>query len=303
MELNQNESRQVYISKINEVQDYIEKHLEDELSTTQLAKVASFSEYHFQRIFKLMTGESLYGFIKRLRLEKAIFYLRSNHQMNVQDIAFAVGFSTQAAFAKALKERYGMSASGIRKLDDSKMSQLMNEVSTNGKVFNQPMHYNNPIELTIKTIDPMPVLYLRHTGAYKGDSDLFMKLFTKLYDYANRRKLINSQTKWLTVYHDFGELTDEEKLRMSLCLTVENELVNQGEFGYMEVSGGKYAIGRFSLETDEYQGAWSYMISKWLPESGYVPDDRLCFEYYPPQACENESTRRLVEIFIPITPL
>jgi len=53
MELILNESRHIYISKINEVQDYIESHLEDELCIQQLAYVASFSEYHFQRIFNL----------------------------------------------------------------------------------------------------------------------------------------------------------------------------------------------------------------------------------------------------------
>ncbi|MDD3168104.1 MAG: GyrI-like domain-containing protein [Eubacteriales bacterium] len=51
------------------------------------------------------------------------------------------------------------------------------------------------------------------------------------------------------------------------------------------------------------KGAWNYMISGWLPDSGYLPDDRLCFEYYPPQEKEYDHTRRVVEIFIPITPL
>jgi len=176
-------------------------------------------------------------------------------------------------------------------------------MSTNGKVFNQEMKYNIPIELTIKTIDPIIVLYLRHTGAYKGNSDLFMKLFTKLYGYASRKSLVNKRTKWFAVYHDFGELTEEEKLRLSVSMSIEKDQVSEGEFGCMEIAGGKYAVGRFSLETDEYQSAWSYMLSKWLPESGYVPDDRLCFEYYPPQEYENESTRRIVEIFIPISPL
>jgi AraC family transcriptional regulator len=302
MELNLNESRRVYISKICEVQDYIESHLEDELCTAQLAKVASFSEYHFQRIFKQITGESLYSYIKRLRLEKAVFFLRGNRQLAIQDIACRVGFLTQASFAKAFKERYGMSAREIRKMNDSEMSRLVNEMSTNGKVLREEIHYNIPIELTIKTIDPIEVVYLRHTGSYKGNSDLFTKLFSRLYSYASKKGLVNLRTKWFAVYHDYGDLTKEEKLRLSVCMSVESNWVSQGEFGCMEIAGGKYAVGRFSLYTDEYQSAWSYMVSKWLPESGYMPDDRLCFEYYPPQECENDS-RRIVEIFIPITPL
>ncbi len=95
-----NESRQVYIERINAVQDYIENHLDEEITIRKLCKIASFSEYHFQRIFKQFTSESLYNFIKRLRLEKAIFLLRSNRKLSIQDIALSVGFSNQASFAK-----------------------------------------------------------------------------------------------------------------------------------------------------------------------------------------------------------
>ena len=46
-----NESRKIYIERINAVQDYIENHLDEEISIRQLSQIASFSEYHFQRIF------------------------------------------------------------------------------------------------------------------------------------------------------------------------------------------------------------------------------------------------------------
>ena len=355
MDLLLNESRRIYQAKINQVQDYIEDHLDEVLGTTQLAQVASFSAFHFQRIFKLMTGESLYAFIKRLRLEKAAFLLRTNPHMHIQDIALAVGFSAQASLAKAIKDRYGLTASRIRKLDEIGMRRIMrdgnewkmnanamrtdelrshnqstDELRTNGKVFSPAIQYNMPCELTIKTIEPIGVLYLRHIGAYKGDSDLFMKLFSRLYGHAGRRKLIHAGSSWYAVYHDFGELTEEEKLRVSVCLSVDKAVAGQGEFGRMEIAGGRYVVGRFLLGTDEYQGAWNYMITKWLPESGYMPDDRLCFEHYPmqesrahgmhgssgnrsqeflehgmqePREHNMDHERRMVEIFIPIAPL
>ena len=303
MELLVNESRQIYIEKINTVQDYIEKHLDEEINVQQLSQIASFSEYHFQRIFKQFTSESLYSFIKRLRLEKAVFLLRSNKKLTIQDIALSVGFSNQASFAKALKEKYRLNASQIKKISDLEINQLINENSTNGKVLSNNSYYNKPIELTIQLVEPLKVLYTRYTGAYKGNSDLFSKLFTKLHRFANRNNLINQETKWFVVYHDYGDLTKEEKLRLSVCMSVKNDVINHGEFGCMELAGGKYAVGKFLLGTDEYQGAWNYMISRWLPDSGYLPDDRLCFEYYPPQEKEDEHISRVVEIFIPITPL
>lgn len=303
MESYVNESRQIYIERINTVQDYIEKHLDEEISVQKLSKIASFSEYHFQRIFKQFTSESLYSFVKRLRLEKSIFLLRSNRTQTIQDIALSVGFSNQASFAKALKEEYQLNASQIKNMNDLEINQMINENSTNGKVFTNDSYYNNPIELTIQIVEPLKVLYTRYTGAYKGNSDLFSELFTKLYCFADKSKLVNQETKWFVVYHDYSDLTAEEKLRLSVCMSIKNDVANQGEFGCMELAGGRYAVGRFLLGADKYQGAWNYMISGWLPDSGYLPDDRLCFEYYPPQEKEDDHTRRVVEIFIPITPL
>lgn len=302
MELLLNESRRVYLSKINKVQDYIEKHLEDELCIQQLAGIASFSEYHFQRIYRQLTGESLYSFIKRLRLEKAVFLLRADHKRSILDIALSVGFSNQASFAKALKERYGVSASSLRAMKEQEMSMLIGESSRNGKVSDKGMRYNEPREVNIRTMDPVRVLYLRHTGAYKGDSELFQQLFDRLYHYAEHKGLMSSGTKWYALYHDYSDLTEEGRLRVSIAMSVLEEVSSQGEFGCNEIAGGKYAVGRFLLGNEEYQGAWNYMISKWLPESGYMPDDRLCFEYYPPGYGE-ENGRRVVEIFIPIISL
>ncbi|WP_432408953.1 AraC family transcriptional regulator [Wukongibacter sp. M2B1] len=303
-----NESRITYISKINKVQDYIEKHLEEDLSVGQLAKIACFSSFHFQRIYRQMTGESLYGYIKRLRLEKASFLLLSNKKKSIQDIALSLGFSNQASFAKAFKGKYGMSASEFRYLKESRSTEMINDmdrkdISMNGKVYDTKIRYTKPIELSVKSIESTKVIYIRHTGSYKGDSNLFEELFSKLYSYVNSRNYVKNDSRWFAVYHDFGDLTIEEQLRLSVCMSIYEDVKTDGEFGSMILEGGKYAVGRFLLRSDEYQLAWNYMLSKWLPESGYVPDDRMFFEYYPPQEYMEEKEEKVVEIFIPIAPL
>ena len=308
MDFRLNESRLIYISKINKVQDYIEKHLEEELSIGQLAKIAAFSTFHFQRIYRQITGESLYSYIKRLRLEKAAFLLLSNNKRSIQDIALSLGFSNQASFAKAFKERCGMSASQFRSLNESGSMQMPNnmnkkDISMNGKVYDEKIRYTRPIELYVKSIEQTKVVYIRHTGPYKGDSNLFEGLFSKLYSYASSRKYIRNDSKWFAVYHDFGDLTIEEQLRLSVCMSTHEEVKTEGEFGSMILEGGKCAVGRFLLKPGEYELAWNYMLSKWLPENGHMPDDRMFFEYYPSQEYYKGKEEKVVEIFIPITPL
>ena len=67
-----------YISRINRVIDFIENHLDGDLSLVRLANVAHFSPFYFHCIFKAVVGETLNQFIQRIRVEKAAVQLLSN---------------------------------------------------------------------------------------------------------------------------------------------------------------------------------------------------------------------------------
>jgi AraC-like DNA-binding protein len=51
--------RQEYVGRVNRVIDYIEENIDTELTLETLAKVASFSRFHFHRIFSALVGETL----------------------------------------------------------------------------------------------------------------------------------------------------------------------------------------------------------------------------------------------------
>lgn len=76
----QQQSRNEYIHRINRVVDYIEAHLDDEHSLETLSQVAHFSPFHFHRIFKALTGETVNNYVKRIRLQKAGSMLITDYQ-------------------------------------------------------------------------------------------------------------------------------------------------------------------------------------------------------------------------------
>ena len=41
----------------------------------------------------------------------------------------------------------------------------------------------------------------------------------------------------------------------------------------------------------------------WLPESGYQPDDRLCYEIYQNDPKEHPEGIHIVDICVPVKPL
>ncbi|MCX7923164.1 MAG: AraC family transcriptional regulator [Clostridia bacterium] len=317
-----------YTSRINRVQDYIEANLGEELRLETLSQVANFSPYHFHRIFSTMVGEPLFQYIQRIRLEKAAFLLLANPKKSVTEISLECGFSNQASFAKAFKKYFNISASKWRtKLDniqESKNCKVDSKIgkadSSQGKVSLDIFLYNNNVRknivwrnyimtnisysIEVKEVNEMCVAYVRHIGPYKGDSTLFSKLFDKLFKWAGARDLIHfPETQTLTLYHDSPEITEEDKLRISVCLTVPEDTEVDGEIGKMTIPGGKYAIGHFELNEDQYQDAWASMYGKWLPESGYQPDDGACFEMYLNAPEEHPEKKHIVDIYVPIKPL
>lgn len=318
--------RAEYTARINRVIDHIEEHLDQPLSLADLAAVAHFSPYHFHRIFRGITGETLHQFIQRVRIEKAAAQLLYHPKKSITEVALDCGFSGSAPFARAFREAFGMPAStwrrrhrSDRKQDqpDRKISQMVrNErqasewsVQYLAGTFNHQkwtIMINQALKATVevKDLPEMTVAYVRHVGPYAGDSQLFERLFNKLLKWAGPRGLLRfPETTMLSVYHDAPEITDASKLRTSICITVPEDTEVDGEIGKMTVGGGRYAVARFELSDDEYSAAWDAVFGGWLPESGYQPADGPSMEIYHNDPHEHPEGKSVVDICVPVKPL
>lgn len=317
-----------YRARINRVIDFIEQHIDDNLTLDKLAQIANFSKYHFHRIFGNMVGEPLYQFIQRIRIERAAFYLVNNPKKSITEIAFDCGFSSSAAFARVFKEFFKKSAteyrqdilhfSNIGKANSKNEQQLGNywkdyEISSMyidsvnlKQTWRIKMKKESALEahVQVKELSEMTVAYIRHIGPYKGNENLFENLFNKLMKWAGPRGLLeNPEVKCFSVYHDDPEITEDSKLRTSVCLTIPQDMQVDGEVGKMTISGGKYAVAHFEINGDQYQDAWNALYGGWLPESGYQPDDKPSFEMYLNNPKEHPQNKHIVDICVPIKPL
>jgi len=111
------------------------------------------------------------------------------------------------------------------------------------------------------------------------------------------------ETKVLAVYHDDPEITQEDKLRINACVTIPEDTPVEGEVGKMAIPGGKFAVARFEITSEEFEEAWNMVIGGWMPESGYQPDDRLCYEIYHNNYKEHPEKKHIVDICMPVRPL
>ena len=94
--------------------DYIRERLAEEPSLRALARVAPFSPLHFHRVFRAITGETLFGFIQRQRIEKAATALIVHPDQSVLAVALDHGFGSSATFVRAFKAHFSMSATAWR---------------------------------------------------------------------------------------------------------------------------------------------------------------------------------------------
>ncbi len=94
-----------HINMIQKSLDYIEDNLKSELPIAELANLAGYSLYHYERIFKRLVGISIARYIKRRRLLHAAFDIASGSK--IIDAAYRYGFDTNAGFYKAFVREFG----------------------------------------------------------------------------------------------------------------------------------------------------------------------------------------------------
>ena len=103
-----------YDPKVQLVLEYINSHLEEDLTVDLLADTVFVSKYHLMRKFKAETGYSVHQYIssKRLLLAKELL---STTSAPITDICFQCGFKDYSTFSREFKKQFKISARKYRK--------------------------------------------------------------------------------------------------------------------------------------------------------------------------------------------
>ncbi|GAA3407776.1 response regulator [Paenibacillus hodogayensis] len=106
-----------YNRMLKNVSAYIEEnYMKSELTVKEVAAHFEISSNYFGILFKREAGMSLNQYVTRLRIEKAMEYLK-NPTVKVYEAGERVGFEDYAYFSKMFKKYTGVSPSEYRKYD------------------------------------------------------------------------------------------------------------------------------------------------------------------------------------------
>lgn len=100
--------------KLRQAVEYIQAHLGENLSLSDIASKLGMSQYYFCHLFKRSTGISPHQYLIQQRVEQAKHLLKQPER-TILSVAMECGFANQSHFAKCFRQCTGMSPNQFRK--------------------------------------------------------------------------------------------------------------------------------------------------------------------------------------------
>ena len=272
-----------YIVRINRAIDHIVSNLAQRLNLQTIAALTGFSPFHFHRVFKSVTTETVSDFVKRQRLERALHIMSHAPKRSLTDIAMDCGFGSSSDFSRCFKQRYGTSP---KKLDinahrTSQRSAFDQFMSAQAAV---PYYKTLPVStqipdgfiVTLRDLPARSVAYIRVFDPYRKDA--VTKAYEKLHVWAVKQGLTENQ--WLGYMWDEPEIVALKDCRYDAAVVVDkaNSVEFSGDIGHFGFPEMQVAEVRIYGDIELESRAFDCLYNEWLPRSGFIPDDHPVFE-------------------------
>lgn len=255
------------LKRMNEVLDYIESRLDDEIDDKELERITGTSVYHFRRMFSFLSGMSLGEYIRNRKLSNATFDLLHEGK-SVTETAFKYGYESTDGFSRAFKEWSGINPSEVKKKNMLKaFPKLSFQLTIQGGI---------NMDFRIEKKDPFKIVgvHKRVPIQFEGENQEIIKLAksitpeqrTKLHSYANiePNNIVNASYQF-----DDGRMEEKGSLSHMIGVLTSKESGFEG-FDVVEVPALTWAIfssrGEFPKVMQE---TWGKIVSEWLPSSDY----------------------------------
>jgi AraC-like DNA-binding protein len=99
--------RRAAFLRLQRIRNLIASDMQAQFDVRAMASNASYSMWHFIRVYDAVFGETPYAHLSRCRVERAR-HLLSDGGRCVGDVALAVGFDNRAALTRAVKKKIGL---------------------------------------------------------------------------------------------------------------------------------------------------------------------------------------------------
>ena len=103
--------------KLRKSIEFIQNNYSENITVEQAANISNFSASHFSKMFRQLTGTSFTQYLKNYRLELASEKL-NDEERKISEIAFECGFNNLSYFTRAFYEKYDVTPSEYRRINE-----------------------------------------------------------------------------------------------------------------------------------------------------------------------------------------
>lgn len=264
--------RSFYQIQLTKTLQYIDEHLQEDISVKQLAIVSNFSLFHFQRLFKAMMNESPYDFIKRLRLEKSIFLLQHHPHLKIETVAFQCGFNSIENFSRQFKSKFEFTPTEFKSNPVLQKSRIYQEPSAcdfylayeKGRELEMP-----DFEVKIEVLEKTKIAFVR--AVFGADGSGLVEAYQKLMTWGESEKYFKNGIRRFGMSIDNPEVTPANKYRYDFAIEVPAGAKPEGIFEIGEIPKTRFATLHCQGDINKVAQAWDFLYKKWLPENDFVP--------------------------------
>jgi len=267
-----------YLKQVQCGIDYIEANLDMDITLAQVAKVAGISQWHFQRIFKALTNETLKTYIRSRRLANSLEKLLTTNT-RIIDIALSAGFESQESFTRAFKKTFDITPNEYRKLGNKGL--FLKKVQFDS---NYLQHINQNISLN-------PQIYTQEKMLLVGQRTRFYSVDSEKNNIAEKLPPL-----WANFLSHMGEIKNTVS---SVCYGVVQQSKENAEqldyyaaievdaFGTLpknmvsiEIPAATYAKFTHKGAVKNINSTVNYIYSSWLLKSGMKHTYGADLEFY-----------------------
>lgn len=277
-----------YEARISDAVAWLSQHATDDVSPHRLAKVTGFSPFHFHRVFRGVTGESVMQCHRRLRLESAALRLRRTREP-VTQVALAAGFQSHEGFTRAFKEHFGQAPTTWRKQASARVRALAARA---------PLVLEVTSGVTRRRSSPTAFVCLRGKGSF----DEVGAAWQTMIEIASGEGLFTGDEQLVGRYPDDPDVTPPGKVRFDVGFVPRDGVVPRraSRLRREVLPGGLWAVavhrGSYATLSDTYLR----LVGGWFPHTGTILADRPCLELYLNHPAEVAEADLRTEVWAPI---
>jgi len=267
-----------YLQRVQQGIDFVEAHLDTDIALQDVAKAAGLSQWHFQRVFRALTNETLKTYIRSRRFAKALDQLLST-KMPILDIALAAGYETQESFTRAFKACFRITPGQYRAFGSRSLFVKKVEVDAD---YLRHIHRNVSLVPEVYEQPAMQLVAMR-TLFYGIDSEknnLAKKLPPLWASFLARLSEVPHAVHGVC-YGVVSPVHDaSDQLQYFAAIEVSQTAALPGGMQALQVPGARYAKFGHQGPAQSIDNTVNYIYSSWLLSSGTTHSGGVDLEVY-----------------------